>query len=101
MAVYISEHYSQEAQERQAVSSPLASYSLSSASTPTILNARTAFVRVVADAGSLFGFTTSTAAPTLTSTNSLRLPANVVERIQVPLGVGSTVGPFRVAAQST
>ena len=106
MAVYVSEHSGYVASERQAVSAPLASYSLSSGSTPPILNARTAFVRVSADAASLFAFTTSTSSTgglVLTSTNALRVPANAVpERFQIPLSLsGSTAGPFRVAASST
>ena len=105
MAIYVSEHPGQVAQERQAVSVPLASYSLSSGSTPPVLNAQTRFVRVSADAASLFAFTTSTSSTgglVLTSTNALRIAANgPPERFQIPMGVGSTVGPFRVAAAST
>ncbi len=102
MAVYITEHSGQVAQERQAVGPPLASYSLSSVSTPVLPNARANFIRVTADAtvtASLISFFSSSTTVTgqLTSTTGLRIPANQVERFQ--LVNNSTI--YRIAASGT
>src|SRR5207253_5625240 len=85
MTVYITEHSGQVSQERQAVGPPLASYSLSSVSTPVLPNAKTNFIRVSADAASLVSFFSSSTTVTgqLTSTLGLRVPANMVERFQL------------------
>ncbi len=100
MAVYITEHSGQVAQERQAVGPPLASYSLSSVSTPVLPNARANFIRVTADAASLVSFFSSSTTVTgqLTSTTGIRVAANVVpERFQ--LVSNSTI--IRIAASGT
>lgn len=99
MTVYVTEHYGNRAQERQSIGAPIASYTVSSASTPVLPNAQTAFIRVTCDAASLVSFFSSSTAVTgqLTSTNGLRLPANTVERFQ--LANGSTI--LRIMASST
>ena len=100
MAVYITEHSGQVAQERQAIGPPLASYSLSSVSTPVLPNARTNFIRATADAASLIsGFSSSTTVTgQLTSTTGVRIAANVApERFQ--LVNNSTI--YRIAASGT
>jgi len=103
MAVYVTEHSGQVAQERQAVGPPLAAYSLSSVSTPILPNARANFIRVTSSTdigvGSLISWFSSSTSVTgqLTSTNGVRIPPNTVERFQ--LVNNSTI--MRIAASGT
>lgn len=56
--------------------SPIASYGLTSLSTAPFPSAGVRYIRVSADAGSLLCVISTSTATTLTSTNSVRLPAN-------------------------
>jgi hypothetical protein len=100
MAVYVTEHYGLVMQERQSVGIPLAAYSLTSGSTPVLPSTLTNFIRVSADAASLISFmSSSTTAPTLSSTNAYRIPANAPpERFQLSNPSGNVM---RICAQST
>src|SRR6266568_7859226 len=108
MGVFVTEHSGVRSQRGRVLSEPLVSYWLASTalsvSTGVVLNARTNFVRVSADAACLFGFTVSTVstATVLTSTNSYRLPANgPPEMLGVPIGASSTGGAWRSLAGAT
>ena|SRR5215472_14497917 len=105
MAVYITEHSGSVAQERWSVGAPLATYALTSASTPTLPNGKTAFIRVTADIRSFLMFTVSTtnSPAVLTSTSyTLIIPANAAaERIAIPVGASSTGGTFRILGATT
>ncbi len=80
--------------------SPIVSYlSLSTAtgSTGQLINAATDYIRVLSDTACLAGFTASTVstAAVLSSTNAVRIAANVAEKLAVPKGTSSTGGAFR------
>src|SRR6266699_3986750 len=96
--VFVTEHFGLEAQERQSIGAPIASYSLSSASTPRQPNASANFIRVVSDTGALISFysTFVAVAGQLTSTNGIRISSGVFERFH--LTAGST---RRIMASST
>lgn len=104
MAVYVSEHARPSGMYREAqLGPPLVSYSLSSGSTPALPNTNSDFIRVSADAASLISFnSTSTTASALTSTNALRIAANVQPEVfALPTGTSTANGAFRIQASST
>jgi hypothetical protein len=80
MSVYVSEHAAVQAGRfRQTlIGPPLATYSLSSASTAATPQAGAQFVMVSADAGSLFNYMSQSSGLTLSSTNAVRIPTGVV-----------------------
>ncbi len=77
MTVYVTEHHGVANLYRQpAVKAVLAAYSISSASSSHVPQANTDYILVTADAPSLISVALTSAA-TLTSTNALRIPANL------------------------
>jgi hypothetical protein len=96
MTLYVVEQYGAANYYRQPlVRSPIASYALSSASTAPFPQTGTSFILVSADAGMYLSVNSTSTGVTLTSTNSIRIPANVA-----PIRVACS-SAFRIQAMST
>lgn len=96
MTLYVTEHAG-IANRREVIvtPTPIAAYSLSSASTYPFPSAGAQFLRVSADVGMLLGLLSTSTATTLTSTNAFRVPPNA------PPELFSVSTTCRVIAQST
>lgn len=79
MSIYVTEHYGVAGAFREPYTktAPLASYTLSSASTAPFPSANCTYVRVSADAGSFLNLISTSTGIGLGSSNSFRIPANV------------------------
>ncbi|SRR6266545_1853282 len=91
---------------KDVLGSPIVSYLLLSTaigSTAQVPNANSDFVRINSDTACLAGFTVSTVstAAVLSSTNSVRLSANVPEKLAVPVGASSTAGTYKILTGPT
>jgi hypothetical protein len=100
LTAYISEHHGAANYYRQGlVHAPLASYALSSSTGSHVPGANTDFILVTADAGMLLSIAASSTV-TLTSTNAIRIPANVPP---IPIAVygSGAASPSSIVAAST
>jgi hypothetical protein len=95
MTVWISEHVGYKGSQAGMTQSPLVSYNVSTGAAGPFPQAGTKYVRVTCDSGVLFNNSTTSTGLALTSTNSVRVPANITpELISVSTG-------FRIQVLST
>ena len=75
MTLYVTEHAGAAGTFRQPLTAnPIASYSLTSASTAPFPSAGASFIRVNADSGMLLNLNSNSTGLSLTSTNAFRVP---------------------------